>query len=93
MCDQNEKILDELIILNSNPEFHKWNTSSIDYIIYILTKYRNQNNDIIITIATKIFNDFLNWYETKPNKYMPEYGLECMYPYDLLNNISRLIKN
>ena len=62
--------------------FDRWNTSSIEY---LFGGMRNTADIAVQNEAKNIFDIFMAWHrENKEDGYMPEFGMERMYPINVM---------
>jgi len=80
---------DELIrylhtnLAQSELEFGKWNTTSLEYIISWATGYRGQ---LIRNLSLRLFDRFISWYD----KYQASHYIVPVY--DFANNLDDLLR-
>lgn len=64
MCGDNlsnDDILKELNTLLNNPQFEKWNTTSLEYIISWATGYHGK---VIRDLSLQMYDLFIEWYQS-----------------------------
>jgi hypothetical protein len=85
LCTKNlstEKVLLELTGALKNPEFDKYNTTSVQFLLY---SYVGMHGEEAKTLSIQVMTNMVQW--MKLNKYIlyrPECGLENMYHPDVL---------
>lgn len=79
-----EDVVKQLKKIVDNPQYEKWNTTSISHIAIAAS---GENGDEARTLGLKLLRDYTQWRKSKPNDYMPEHGMETMFIVSDLNEI------
>lgn len=74
MCD--DDILQQLEEAITNNQFDRWNTTSIGHMLLVASGF---NGAKCRNLALTILNQFIKWYNDKPDGYLPSHGIEPMY--------------
>ena len=76
-----EQITGQLRETTRDPQFNKWNTTSVSHVAIAATGH---NGEEARKLGLDLLLKFIEWRRTKPDGYMPESGIESMFTvYDL----------
>ena len=85
-----ETLLSQLQESLNNPQYERWNTTSVDHILLSL---EGNDDEKCQRLALEILEGFLVWYKNnKYDRYYPDHGLQAMYSYSCLENIYNAAK-
>ena len=85
----NEQVVLDLQNTLKNRKFDQWNTTSISHILLAGIGINGQEAK---SLALQILHHFIEWRKTKPDKYIPEMGMEAMYSAEQLQEYLDFLK-